>query len=149
MRSVVGLLCGLGALICACYQPAAAASAQAVAQVEVVSPGAVRSSFDEECARLGVRMSATQPELITAPGTVAKFDVIGCRDRGCSIMLPPSLDVQDSRGRKVADCSFSLTIGDSKPDSDLIGVVITADLRLLRPKIDPCSVNFDVIVAYD
>lgn len=94
-------------------------------------------------------MSATRPEVICLPDVVAKFDIIGGRDKGCTIILPRKLDVSDSKGQKIAVCSFSSVMGANNPDSPVVGVVIKADIQPLGPQTSPCSAGFDVIVAYD
>ena len=149
MGSAARAICVVGVVLCAMCQPIFAATAQARACAEIVSPVRICGSLDYECSRFGTRLSATRPEMICSPDTVAKFDIVGGKDRVCSIILPQRLDINDSTGRKVAVCSFSSIMGESKTDSPVVGVVIKAQIHSSGPKMSPCSAAFDVIVAYD
>jgi hypothetical protein len=130
-------------------QPLFAAAAQAEARAEVVSPAAVCGSFEDECAKFGVKMSATSPEVIVSPNVVARFDIIGARDKGCSIVFPPTVDVHNREGHTIGVCSLASIMGSSRSDSDVVGVVITAQTGSSLPRSEPCRAEFDVIVAYD
>lgn len=139
---------GIISWVLALQMSAAAATAQANACAEVVEPTTICGS-PEDMSRFGVRMSATAPEEIVAPNTVVKFDVLGAKDRSCSIVLPDALDIHDATGRKVATCSFSSVWGDGGSDSPVMGVVIKADVQPSGASLPPSAVGFDIIVAYD
>lgn len=149
MRDYLRIVCVLGVICVVLCQPVLAATAQAQVCAEVVDPVSICGSLSEASSRFGARLSATAPETISSPDTVAKFDVIGGKDSAYTILLPRELPLKDGSGRTVATCAFSSVIGQAKNDYSPTGVVIKANVRSLEQEIAPCSADFDVILAYD